>query len=91
MTRHKLKVVKFPKPKVADDSQFIETLVWVLAQARAGKVKGYAMVYVVDGDDGARTIEAAKAFDGIDRLHVLGGIERMKLNFIEREWKDAVS
>jgi hypothetical protein len=90
MTRRKLKVVKFPKPKIADESRFIETLVWLLAQARSGKVTGFAMVYVVDDNAvDARVIEGADVTGECNRLLMLGGIERMKLNFIEREWGDA--
>lgn len=89
MARRNLKVVKLRKPKVPDDSLFIETLVNVLDQARQGKVIGYAMVYIVESETGTRTIEAAKSLREMeDRLIVLGGIERMKANFMAREWPD---
>lgn len=64
-------------------------LVWVLGQARAGKVKGYAMVFVVDTVEGReRTIEAAKSFEDIDKHHILGGIRRMEVNYMRREWPE---
>lgn len=86
------RIIRFPKAKVADDSQFVETLVWVLSQARKGSILGYAMVFMVKEDGHVRTIEAAKSFDRDDdrddRLHVLGGMRRMELNFIKREWPE---
>lgn len=89
--RRKLKIIRFPKPKVDPDGVFIKTLVWVLDQARQGNVRGYAMVYVVEGEDGQRTIEAAKSFEGLDRHHVLGAIRKMEANYMRREWPDADS
>ena len=86
--RKKARLLKFPKPKVADDSQFIKTLVWALEQAREGKVLGYAMVYIVNEEDQIRTIEAAKAFEEVDKHHVLGAIRRMEASYMKREWPD---
>lgn len=87
--RRKLKVVKFPRAAVPDDTQFIETLVWVLNRARQGKIRGYAMVYQVEADDGTVDfIEAATAIDTQDRCHILGGIRRMEFNFMRRQWPE---
>jgi hypothetical protein len=83
-----LKLVKLRKPKVPDDTQFIETLVWVLDQARQGKVKGYAMVYLLEDELGIKTTEAACPFEDVDRLTVLGAIERMKQTFVKRSWPE---
>lgn len=84
-----VKLVKFPKSKAETDPVFINTLVWILDQARKQKIRGYALVYVGEGDNGAeRTIEAAKAFKDIDRHHILGAIRRMEHNFMARSWPD---
>lgn len=83
----KPRVVKFPNPKIADDTRFIQTLVWVLEQARAGKIKGYAMIFDVDQAPGPkRSIEAADVVDHELSHHLLGMIRRMEGNFIERQW-----
>lgn len=82
-----VKLVKFPKPKIETDTVFLNTLVWILDQARKHKISGYALVYVGEDDDGhIRTIEAAKAFDEEDKHHVLGAIRRMEYNYMSREW-----
>lgn len=80
--RKHLKVVRLRKPKIADDTRIIETLVWLLDKARSGKVTGYAIICQVDG----MSIEAACPFSELDRLHVLGMIEKMKMNYYCREW-----
>ena len=82
------RLLKFKKPVVSDDSKFIETLVWVLERARAGKIKGYALVFVVDGSEGEKTIESAKAFEEIDNMTVLGMIRRMEHNYMRRTWPE---
>jgi hypothetical protein len=47
------------------------------------------MVFVVVTPEGReRTIEAAKAFEGIDKHHILGGIRRMQANYMRREWPE---
>jgi hypothetical protein len=82
-------LVKFKKPIVPDDTQFIETLVFVLDQARRGKIKGYSMVYIVDDPVvGHRTIEAAKAFEEYDNLMVLGAMRKMERNYMCRTWPE---
>lgn len=86
--RPRLKPIKFPKAKIADDTKFVETLVWVLNHARAGNILGYAMVYIVKGDEGRKTIESASVLDSSNRLEMLGAIEGMKLNFVKREWPE---
>lgn len=83
----KAKLVRLPRSKVDPESEFVRTLVWVLDMARRGKVRGFAMVYVVESDDGLRTTEAADAFEQNDRLHVLGAMRRMEHNFMKREWE----
>lgn len=86
--KRRLKLVKFPKPKISDESQFIETLVWVLDNARSGRVKGYTAVFVVEVDGAERTIEFAKSSEEIDKMFMLGAIERMKYNYMLREWPE---
>jgi len=91
----KLKVVRLRKPKVPDDSGFVATLVWALAMARAGKIRGYAMVFVVEGEGHSRTIEAAMSLagaadedGGTNKLVMLGAIRRMEANYMAREWPE---
>lgn len=80
----KPKIVKLRKAKVPDDSQFIETLVWVLDQARQGKIKGYAMTFIVEQEKATRTIEAASALEDAEyRLQLLGTIRCMEMNFMK--------
>jgi hypothetical protein len=90
--RSRPKVVRFKKPIVADDSKFIETLVWVLSQARKGKLIGYAMVYGVETSEAdgphQRLSEAAMAFKEIDNMTVLGMIRRMESNYMRRTWPE---
>jgi len=86
MAKRYPKLVRLKLPKVPDDDIFIETLVWLLGKARNGEVKGYAMVCIIEGEDGQETIEASKAFTGEDRHHVLGAIRRMEINYMAREW-----
>jgi hypothetical protein len=71
-----------------DDSNFVSTLVWVLEQARLGRVVGYAGVFTIEAEGGEyrRCIEMAKAWDDTDAHHVLGLIRRLELNYIERTW-----
>lgn len=72
-----------------DDTNFVPTLVWVLEQARKGKVVGYAAVFTIETEDGhRRCMEASKAWDRGEEHHVLGLIERMKVNYITRTWED---
>lgn len=81
-----------PTRPAPDDTNFVPTLVWVLEQARLGKVVGYAMVVSVEheAEDGPsrRCIEAAMAWDETDRHHVLGLIRRMEINYMKRTWPD---
>lgn len=88
MRRPRPKLIKFTKSKIPDDSQFIETLVWVLDNARNGKIRGYALIYVVDKDGCQRTIEAAKQFEDLDKMTVLGAIRRLEHNYVRREWPE---
>ncbi len=82
----KPKIVKLRKTKVPDDSGFIETLVWVLNEARKGNIRGYAMAFIVKQEESIRTIEAAKTLDDNEhRLQLLGTMRCMELNFMQRE------
>lgn len=85
MMRRGPKIVRLRKPKVADDTQLVETLVWLLDRARSGKCTGYAIVCEIDG----ASIECASPFSELDRLHVLGMIEKMKMSYCRREWPEA--
>lgn len=76
-----------------DDTNFASTLVWVLEQARLGRVVGYAGIFSVeyetaDGVTMRRCIEMAKAWDDGDEHHVLGLIRRMELGYIKRTWPE---
>lgn len=77
-----------PTRPAPDDSNFIPTMVWVLEQARKGRIVGYAAVFTVEDEDGTRRcMEAAKAWEDADRHHVLGLIRRMEQNYIARTWE----
>jgi len=90
--RRRLKVVRLKKPVIPDDTQFIETLVWVLDLARSGKIKGYSAVFIVLYDETDRTVEMTCVPDDEERngntLRLLGGMRRMESNFMRRVWGD---
>lgn len=92
MKRLRPKVVRLKKPAVPDDTQFIETLVWVLSEARKGNVLGYAGVFIVDGVEARRSIEVGcvKDDDNSNRhaLELLGLMHCMERNFITRNWPE---
>lgn len=90
MTAHKRpKVVKFGKPKIADDTKLVASLVAVLADARAGKIKGFAVVFLSEVQPGTSDVTmSADILSDIDRLVLLGGIERLKAAFMAREWPE---
>lgn len=86
----KPRLLKLPKHKIATDTQFIETLVWVLEQARKGEVLGYAMTFIVkDKENGIRTIEAAKQQNDGDKLQLLGAMRLMETSYIAREYSES--
>lgn len=77
-----------PTRPAPDDSNFVPTLVWILEQARLGRVAGYAGVFSIDDEDGTRRcIEFAKVWGNTDRHHVLGLIRRMEVNYMARTWE----
>ena len=93
MTRRKPKLVRLPKPKVSGDTTFIETLVWALSQARAGRVTGYAAVFMVECEDGVeRSNEVASILEWegaqATALQLLGCIRLMERGFIDRNWPE---
>lgn len=81
------KVVRLRKPKVDCDSTFIATLVHILDRARAGEVKGYAMVFTLVADTGLiNTVQAASAVEArYEKLALLGAIRVMERRFVDRE------
>jgi len=88
MPRKNLKIVKLKKPTVEQNKTFIDTLVWILDMARSGSVLGYCGVVMIEEKGNIRTVEFAKDFDSDNKLHILGGIRKMELNFIKRSWPD---
>lgn len=81
-----------PTPDNSDNQHLIESLVWMLAQARRGDVLGYTLVYIVDDKELGyeRTIGGVGTFRAEDRSRVLGMLERHKIafynmNFLEDE------
>lgn len=78
----------FPTRPDPDDTNFVSTLVWVLEQARLGNILGYAMVFSVDGENGMKCIEAAKAWESEHEHHVLGLIRRLEQNYVARTWPE---
>lgn len=71
-----------------DETGFVETLVWLLDRARNGEIAGYAMVFVTNDGGRIRAVECAHIKDGTDPHAMLGYIERMKMNFSERQWPE---
>jgi hypothetical protein len=86
----KLKAVKFPKPKVADDTELIANLVDLLDKARNGRVIGYAVAFIVrkDGDDCNDIHVGSNPSTKLERLVLLGAIERLKKIYMEQAWED---
>lgn len=87
-SKHKgLKICKFPKSKIASNTKFIETLVWILERARLGEVRGYSMVFILDENNRTKVIEAnCELEDDHDKLLLLGGMRRMEHLYMERAY-----
>jgi hypothetical protein len=79
-----------PTRPAPDDTNFVPTLIWALDQARRGNLVGYAMVFSVHDAESetVRCMEAAKAWDDMDRHHVLGLIRRMEAGYMKRSWPE---
>ena len=92
MPRRSVRVVKLKPGTVSDDTQFIETLVWALARARQGKIRGYAFVFTAEGEEKRQLIGAACAAPddagskADEATELLGAIRRMELDYIKRTW-----
>lgn len=83
------KLVRLKKRPV-DETRFVETLVYLLDLARQGKITGYAMVYIVEDVEAGRmrAVEGCDVAAECDGSAMLGYIERMKANFMARQWGD---
>jgi hypothetical protein len=91
VTRAKPKVVRLAKPKI-DDPEFIDTLVWLLSRARAGQIRGYAMVYFVEDEKGGQQIiEGSRALENQDTHIMLGAIRRLEMGYAKRTWPEDFS
>lgn len=91
--RSRPRVVRLRKPKIPDDSQFIETLVWVLDRARQGKIRAYAALFTVEREDGTSfSVETAcvrpDEYAKDNALTLLGGVELMKAGLMKRVWEE---
>ncbi len=77
-------------PPEPDDTNFIPTLLWLIQQARAGKVMGYAILATIATEVGNRQkcIEASKAWSDGEEHHVLGLMTRMQQSYSKRTWPD---
>lgn len=81
-----LKVLKFPKQKFEDKTGFIDTLVYLLDQARQGKVIAYSTVYIIDLGEKERVVEGANFSEPYHADKLLGQMRRAELEFIKRNW-----
>ena len=87
----KPRIVKFPRAKVGDDDKFIYTLLWLIEEARKGKVIAYAMSYIVELPNGNRRfVEGSKAADDNDAHTLLGIMRRAEVGYINRNWPEDV-
>jgi hypothetical protein len=77
-------------PPEPDDTDFIPTLLWLIQEARAGKLVGYALVASIVSENGnsQRCIEAAKAWSDGEEHHALGLMTRMQQSYMKRTWPD---
>jgi hypothetical protein len=89
MTRRpKPKLVHLPKPELPSDHQLITSLVEALREARAGKVAGFALTMIMDGD-GAYTVHSHASVHETDhRYLVLGAMRRLEHRFLAQQWPD---
>lgn len=87
-TRRRPKIVRLRKGKVPDDSRFVETLVFLLEQARNGEVHGYAAVFIVGDDKNCKIVEGSDIAQEHDANAMLGSIRRMELAFIKRNFPE---
>lgn len=86
-TKRVPKVVRLPGAKVPRDDRMTQTLIWVLEQARAGKVRGFSLICGIELSSGAmRYIESNCPFRDEDAHTVLGMMRKAEVNFIRREW-----
>lgn len=86
--RRHLKVVRPFKNKVPP-GVFIETLVMMLDLARRGKIRGYALTFIVDdGETKIHTSEAADVIDRADAFKMLGAMRRMEHRFMRDEFPE---
>ena len=84
-----------PRPKVVrlkapdGDEAMARTLLWMLKHVRSGKIKGFCLVGIVEGEAG-RTTFAGSSADG-DRgveLELLGAMRMEEHNLIMRRRED---
>lgn len=81
------KVVRMPGAKVPADDRLTQTLIWLLEQARAGKVRGFSLVCGIELSSGAmRYFESSCPFRETDAFSVLGMMRKAEVNLIRREW-----
>lgn len=90
--RTKPKIVRLKKGVVPDDSRLIATLVFLLDEARRGKIRGYAAVFITGdsgGDSGnCQLVEGADILNESDANALLGAMRRMELAFLRRQFPD---
>lgn len=79
-------VVKFPERKTRDDTEMVSSLVWLLARAREGSVRGYAIVALVESDEEVVVLDGVHtAGCAADKMVMLGAIRRMEHRFVDKE------
>lgn len=86
--RTKPKIVRLKQGVVPDDSRFIATLVFLLEEARRGKIRGYACAFIAGDGGNCQLVEGADVLDEHDANALLGAMRRMELAFIRRQFPD---
>lgn len=88
MSRAKPKLVPLRKGKVPDDHPLIESLVQILKEAREGKIAGYALTFITDGDGAYTSHMSMASEDKSHRFMMLGALRRLEHRFHAMSWDD---
>lgn len=86
--RTRPKIVRLKQGVVPDDSRLIATLVFLLDEARRGKIRGYACVFIAGDSANGQLVEGADVLDESDAHALLGAMRRMEQAFLRRQFPD---
>lgn len=78
-----------PDPHAGTTGEFISTLVWLLGEARSGRIVGYSLAMIVDdAEECFKTVISSDVAKSADRTILLGALRRMEHEFMNRAWND---